>query len=261
MVLTLLALSLPLGCSGAEEPPDPLAKPAGFCEAWGEAACQEKVVLNCDAASVDDCVATQSSFCLELIPAIYASGRAEACISAVKSAYRDAILTAEEVQLVRSLAAPCDQLSGGTRDEGESCGNNDECNTARGLFCIKKGGATRGSCEKPEVMPPGEACDGAAQICEDGYFCNGENCVAYKKTGAVCDGQYQCSPEEQCLTTVDAEGVETSACTARLEANELCTGDADCQSGYCYMAAGATEGECASMIVLSRSEPLCDDLQ
>ncbi len=261
IALALLALSLPLGCSGAEEPPDPLARPSGFCEAWAEAACQEDVVTACDAASVDDCVATQSDFCLDLIPATYDSTKAKACLSAVKTAYRDANLTAEEIQVVRYLAAPCDQLSDGVSEEGESCGSSDECNTAGGLFCIKKLGASRGSCETPEMVPPGDACDGAAQVCEDGYFCNGENCVAYKKTGAACEGDYQCLPEEQCLTTVDADGVETSACTVRLELNEVCAGDADCQSGYCYLAASATEGECASMIRLSRSEPLCDDLQ
>jgi hypothetical protein len=261
IALALLALSLPLGCSGSEEEPDPLAKSAGFCEAWGKAACQEKVVTNCDAASVDDCVATQSAFCLDVIPLPYDSAKAKACLSAVKSAYRDAVLTAEEVQTVRYLAAPCDQLSAGVRDEGESCGSDDECATADGLFCIKKADAARGSCEKPELVAPGDACDGAAQVCEDGYFCNGENCVAYKKIGAACEGQYQCSPDQQCLTATDADGVETSTCAARLEINEVCASDADCQSGYCYMAAGATEGECASMIVLSRSEPLCDDLQ
>lgn len=261
IALALLALSLPLGCSADEEPPDPLARRAGFCEAWGKAACQKDVVTACDSASVEDCVATQSSFCLDLIPAGYASDRAETCLSAVKAAYRDANLTAAEIQVVRYLAAPCDQLSGGIREEGESCASAEECDTASGVFCIKKLGASRGSCEKPEEVPPGDACDGAAQICEDGYFCNGENCVAYKKAGASCEGQYQCLPEDQCLTTVDADGAETSACTARLELNEVCASDADCQSGYCYLAAGATEGECASMIRLSRSEPLCDDLQ
>ena len=259
--LAVLALSLPLGCSAAEEPPDPLARAAGFCQAWGESACQEAVVSACDAASIEDCVATQSDFCLSVVPSSYASAKAKACLLAVKNAYKDANLTAEELQVVRYLAAPCDQLSAGVMDEGQSCSTNDDCNTAGGVFCIKKLGASRGSCEKPEVVPPGDACDGAAQLCEDGYFCNGENCVAYKKTGAACEDHYQCLPEDQCVTTVDADGVETSACTARLELNEVCTGDADCQSGYCYVPAGATEGECASMIRLSRSEPLCDDLQ
>jgi hypothetical protein len=261
IALAVLALSLPLACSGAEEPPDPLAKPAGFCEAWGKAACQADVVAACDAASVEDCVTTQSEFCIDLIPATYASAKAKPCLDAVKNAYKDANLTAEELQVVINLAAPCDQLSSGVSDEGESCGRNDECNTAGGLSCVKKLDATRGSCEQPEVIGPGDACDGAAQVCEQGYYCNGENCVAYKRTGAVCEGHYQCLPEEQCVITVDADGVESSACTARLELNEVCTADTDCQSGYCYMAADATEGECASMIRLSRSEPLCEALQ
>jgi hypothetical protein len=261
IALAALTLFLPFGCSSPEEPPDPLANAQGFCQAWGETACQEAVVSACDAASVEACVMEQSAFCLDLLPTSYASAKANDCLQAVKDAYEDANLTATEIQVVRYLAAPCDQLSSGVRDEGESCGDSAECNSAAGFSCIKKLGASRGSCEKPELIAPGEACDGAAQVCEENYFCNGENCVAYKKTGAVCDGDYQCSPEDHCVTTVDADGVETSACTARLDVNEVCTVDDDCKSHYCLLPASGTEGECASMIRLSRSEPLCDDLQ
>jgi len=101
IALTVLALSLPLGCSAAEEPPDPLARASGFCQAWGESACQEAVVSACDAASIEDCVATQSDFCLSVVPSSYASAKAKACLLAVKNAYKDANLTAEELQVKR----------------------------------------------------------------------------------------------------------------------------------------------------------------
>lgn len=257
----LFALSTPLGCSSAEEEPDPLAKVAGFCDAWAKAACNESVVSACDAASPADCIETQTDFCLEVVPPAYTPAKAKQCLDAVGEAYKDADLTADELQIVRYLAAPCDELSAGSRQEGESCARNEECNTAAGFRCVVKLDATRGSCETPEPVAPGDPCDGDAHVCKEGYYCNGENCVAHKRTGVACEADYQCRPEDQCLITVDAEGAESGACSARLERNEVCSSDDECQSHYCLRETGATEGECASTIRLSRSEPLCDDLQ
>ena len=257
IALALLCLTLPVGCSGAEEPPDPLRSEEGFCREWARAACQAPVITASDTTS-DDCEDSQTTFCLSIVPRNYTSRKASACLSGVKAAYRDSVLTAEEVQIVRYLAAPCDQLSAGTSEEGDSCEANDDCNTSLGFSCVRKLDATEGTCQKPEEVPPGDACDGDAQVCEEDYYCNGENCVAYKKLGAACDADYQCSPEDRCAIAVVGEPGE---CTALADLNDVCTANEDCQTHYCYIEAGATEGECASNIQLSRSEPLCDDLQ
>lgn len=253
-------LTLPLGCKVEEDtPPDPLAKREGFCKAWAQSACQAKVVEYCNAASVEDCVSTQSDACLGIIPENYSSKHAKDCLTAVKAAYKDGDLTPEEIQVVKNLAAPCDQLSSGTSGDGERCTANDDCNTAAGFACIKKQGATKGSCGKPEEVGPGEACDGPTQVCGEGYFCTGEYCVVYKKTGGVCDGDYQCKPEDHCVK--DTADAETGLCQLRADLNETCVTDDDCQSHYCALAKDATEGECASTIRLSRSEPLCETLR
>lgn len=269
IALTLLTLTLPAACSGTEEPPDPLRNAQGFCQEWAKAACQPSVVENCDTEK-DDCIATQSQFCETIVPEEYSRRKASACLSAVKTAYRDAKLTGDEVQIVRYLAAPCDQLSSGTRDAGESCNSNDECDTSLGFACITKLGSSDGICEKPDVVGPGQACDGDAEVCEEGYFCNGDNCVAYEELGEACDGDYECAPEHRCVAPA-ASGAggagggsgeaEPAVCTERAGLNDVCTSDDDCQTHYCYKETGATEGECASTITLSRSEPLCDDLQ
>lgn len=268
IAVALLTLTLPLACSGTEEEPDPLRNAQGFCQEWAKAACQPSVVENCDTV-VDDCIDTQSAFCETIVPEDYSRRKASACLSAVKTAYRDAKLSGEEVQIVRYLAAPCDQLSSGSRDEGESCGENSECDTSLGFACIKKLGAADGVCEKPVLVGPGQACDGDAEVCEEDYFCNGDNCVAYEELGEACDGDYECAPEHRCIAEPSGAGgagggagePETGVCTERSGLNDVCTADDDCQSHYCYKEAGATEGECASSITLSRSEPLCDDLQ
>lgn len=268
IALALLTLILPAACSGTEEPPDPLRNAEGFCREWAKAACQPSVLDNCDSVA-EDCLASQSAFCESIVPENYSRRKASACLSAVKGAYRDAKLTGEEVQIVRYLAAPCDQLSSGTKEQGETCTANHDCDTSLGFACITKLGAPEGVCEKPVVVGPGRACDEDAEVCEAGYFCNGDNCVAYEELGDACDGDYECAPEQRCVVPESGAGgaggasgeAQTGVCTERAARNEVCTADDDCQSHYCYKEAGATEGECASNITLSRSEPLCDDLQ
>jgi hypothetical protein len=256
IAVLLLGLTLPLACTVEEDPPDPLAKPEGFCQAWAERACQPDVVEFCNAKSVETCQDSQTDFCLSILPGNFTSQHAEECLNAVQDAYSDATLDSGELAIVRRLAAPCDQLSKGTRTSGQSCSDNNECNTADGFSCILKLGVETGVCAKPEEVAAGEACDGPTQVCKAGYFCNAENCVAYKKTGGTCDGDYQCKLEDHCVKEADAD---TGTCEVRADLNEVCSQDADCQSGYC--AEGGTEKTCASTIRLSRTEPLCDLLR
>jgi hypothetical protein len=258
LALILLGLTSTLGCSGEEAPPpNPLASRSGFCTSWAQAACQASVVSACDAPSVEDCVASQRAFCDKLVPKNYAAPRADACIEAIKAAYSDADLTAEEIQVVRYLGAPCDQLSLGIFEEGDDCSQDAECNSSEGIRCVIKQDAYLGSCQTPEEVAAGEPCDGAGQICDATHYCNGDNCVTFKKTGGACAADYECKPEDRCVIDVDAAAGE---CTPRLEVHEACEADEDCKSHYCVRESGATEGECASMIRLSHSEPLCDDL-
>src|SRR4051812_43208610 len=128
LTLVLLAFTLPVGCKGEEEtPPDPLAEPSGFCDAWADNACQQVVLDACQADTKDDCLSMQSDFCQQIIPKNYSSQHASECLKAVQSAYQDANLTADELAVVLKLGAPCDQLSKGTKTDGESCKKNDDC--------------------------------------------------------------------------------------------------------------------------------------
>jgi len=261
LALALVTLTLPFGCKVEDDtPPDPLAKSTGFCDAWAHNACSAEVIADCNAPSAGDCESTQSDFCRGIIPENYSSKHATACLNAVKAAYKDGDLTAEELQVVIKLGAPCDQLSKGISGDGESCAKNDECDTADGYACVIKLGASEGTCAKPEEVGPGEACDGPAQICGEGNFCNGENCVAYKKTGGSCEGDYQCKPEDHCVID-DTTDPATGTCEERTVVSGACKNDDDCQSHYCVVASGETEGLCASKIRLSLNEPLCNHLR
>ncbi|HYP89422.1 MAG TPA: hypothetical protein VEQ59_14745 [Polyangiaceae bacterium] len=259
IALILLGLGLPIGCTVEEDPPpDPLAKAAGFCQAWGEAACSGDVVEFCNAKSAESCQDTQSDFCLGILPENYSSAHAKECLAAVQDAYVDATLTADEIAVVLHLAAPCDQLSKGTRTSGQSCTANDDCDTAGGFSCIKKQGSADGSCAKPEMVAAGDDCGGPSQVCDDTHYCNGDNCVTFKKTGGACDGDYQCKSTDRCVKEADAD---SGTCEVRAAANEACTQDADCQTGYCVIDSDASEGVCVKTIRLSRTEPLCENLR
>ena len=261
LTLVLLAFTLPVGCNVEEDaPPDPLAKPAGFCDAWADSACQKEVLDACQAEAEEDCLSTQSDFCRDIIPENYSSEHASECLNAVKAAYEDGNLTADELGVVIKLGAPCDQLSKGSRTDGETCEKSDDCDTAGGFSCIAKLGETTGVCAKPEEVGAGEACDGPAQVCGEGYFCTGENCVVYKKTGAACDGDYQCKPTDRCVVDTTLDPV-TGTCQLRAKMSAPCVKDDDCQSHFCVVASGKTEGLCASLIRLSISEPLCENLR
>jgi hypothetical protein len=259
LALCLLALCFPLGCGVDEEtPPDPLATREGFCDSWGQNACQQNVVDNCNAPSVEDCVDTQTHFCLDIVPEKYSMAHARECLNAVKAAYSDAVLSADDIKLVIKLGPPCDQLSTGTSDERESCTENEDCNTAGGFVCVMKADDVLGSCEKPELVGGGKACDDPQQVCEADFYCNGKNCVAYTETGEVCAGDFECQPAEHCVVAVDAtEGT----CEPRLARSSVCATDNDCQSLYCAKADDETEGRCADKIVLSLNEPLCNNLR
>src|SRR5207244_6792312 len=107
---------------------------------------------------------------------------------------------AGEIAGVGRLGAPCDPLSKGTVDDGDTCETNHDCNTACGLICVITPGSAKGTCATPEKVGGGMACDGADQVCADGFYCNGENCIAQKKTGKACDtgADYECTPENHC---------------------------------------------------------------
>lgn len=261
LALVLFAFTLPVGCKVEEDaPPDPLAKVSGFCEAWAEGACSDEVVADCNAPSTEDCVSAQASFCRSLVPATYSSEHASDCLKAVKDAYADGDLTADELAIVIKGGAPCDRLSKGTSSDGETCVENNDCNTASDFLCVMKLGATDGTCAKPEEVGPGEACDGPAQICGEGNFCNGENCVAYKKTGVACEADYQCKPTDHCVLD-EASDPPAGTCQVRAAVSAACAHDDDCQSHYCVVPSTATEGKCASKIRLSLNEPLCENLR
>ncbi len=225
----------------------------GFCESWAAAACSAEVVSACQAADVEACRNSQLDFCLRGLPSEGFSGaRAEQCIDAVQAAYEDADITSAELGTVLRFAAPCDQLVRGPREAGDDCQSRRDCNGPSGFECIYKGDQTTGLCAVPERVGPGQDCSATNAVCDSGFYCNGENCIAGEATGERCANTAQCGPSDYC-------GI-TSVCEPRRAVDATCGFDEQCASGLCYQFS-ATEQVCADRLRLSRSEPICEDLR
>jgi hypothetical protein len=224
-----------------------------FCELWARAACSPEVVSACQAADESNCEASQTAFCLSrLPPGGFSGARANQCIDAVEAAYEDADITADEIQTVLRFAEPCDQLVRGLRAEGEACDSRSDCDAPSGFDCVFKGDETSGTCQLPETIGAGRDCSAPNAVCEAGFYCNGENCIAGENVGDPCTYHAQCGPQGYCGLT--------SVCAARGGVGSPCGFDEQCASGVCYRFS-ATEQVCTDRLRLSRSEPICEDLR
>lgn len=220
-----------------------------FCEQWGKAACNAKVVSACAAASADSCAEKQAAFCMGLVPPYYASKNAKACIDRVKKAFSDAKLTAEEVAIVRDMAAPCDKLNKGPKQLGDACDASDECDGLQDLICVKKPGAG-GTCQVPKEVGAGYACQAPDEVCASGFYCNGSNCIVKKGQGETCDELTPCGEEFLCQGTI---------CVAKGDTAASCQENAECKSGVCAKPA-VGPGKCVDSVVLTPTDPICSSL-
>lgn len=247
---TLILVSAVLCFTACKEEEEPAPRTRGdFCRDWAAAACNDEVVSVCQAADIEACIDTQEDYCETIAPERFSGARSDKCIEAVANAYSDADLTASELLTVRLLDEPCHQLSSGTRGEGQSCTMRDDCETAAGFDCVMKSDRMTGTCEVPEVVDPGEDCEADQQVCTEGFFCNGENCIAARDPGDPCMHHEECD-DGYC----DADGT----CAEGLSIREACEEDAQCAEGICFDFGDARE--CTDRIVLSRGVPICDDL-
>ncbi|HEX6766180.1 MAG TPA: hypothetical protein VF103_11895 [Polyangiaceae bacterium] len=246
-----------LGCSGSQPGPgteeDKLRTEPAFCAEWAKAACNEDVVNACNGTRTE-CLATQKSACQVLVPPGYQSKYAEDCIDAVKDAYKDAELTAEELDVVLKLGGACKTLTDGGKEEGDSCTSSTECNGVDGFECVVKPGDAEGTCQIPVIVGGGRRCSAAESVCEPDFYCDGTNCVARLPELEACNGDV-CEAGLRCEV---GSGALEGACVLQLENGDSCVADEQCQSGVCI---GATAKVCASNVVLTVESSLCDTLR
>jgi hypothetical protein len=246
--LCALGLCFSAGCSSSEEPAQTREE---FCRDWAAKACSAEVVSACQAESADACRLTQQAACQDALPDGFVDDNAQTCLNAVGKAYQDADLSATELATVLRFGPACDRLVRGPGASGDTCEATSDCDAVAGFACVIKGADGQGTCQKPRVVQPGLACDALPETCTEGFYCNGDNCVAGEDTGSPCSTQQECGSEGYCA--------EDGACAARFPVRTECTADDQCLSGLCF--AFDAERICVDAIRLSPSEPLCDELR
>ncbi len=252
-------LALPLGCSSSKKgkASSGFKTAAQFCDAVAKAACNETVVGKCSGGgtNVDNCIASQSSFCLNEAlenSLYYSSANAKECVEAIKDAYADAKLTADEIKVAREFAgAPCDKMLTGSGDVGTACTKNYDCNTAEDLTCVIRPGQATGTCQVPQIVSGGFSCSEPHVVCDTGFYCDGQNCLARPSSeGAACSAALPCSEDFKCLGSDDS-----AVCTAKSDVGAACTTAVDCKSGVCSASV------CVAQVELVTAEPFCADLR
>jgi len=271
--LLAVALLLPFSaCSGSESKgkgPNPLATVSGFCQAWAEFACNEQVVDLCGGGDdIDACQRTQAEFCKDIVPSEgYDPKYAKECLRAVELAYKKTGLDAEQLLVVRQLAGECSRLTRGSRLEDESCSKDTDCDTISGFVCVTRPGAG-GTCQIPTEVGAGKSCRNPAAVCEEGFYCDGRNCIEKLPEGDTCIDTQECAADLRCERASSGAGGEGGAssdepgtCVPRITRFDVpCEENDDCVSGYCEQN-GSAKGECISSLKFSRHEPICEDLR
>jgi hypothetical protein len=222
-----------------------------FCEDWAVAACSKETVSVCQAENAEACHQSQEDFCRSLVPERFSDVRGQECIDAVRKAYADADLRDDELAIVLSLGAPCDELIVGPKDQGESCTTRSDCDASSGFDCIRKANSDTGTCQLPVEVAGGRSCSAAQKICAAGFYCDGNNCIEAKDNGESCSIQEECSADSFCN--------DDGKCATRLKIGTACSADLQCKAGICYEFEG--DKICTDRIVLSRTEPVCENLR
>jgi len=222
-----------------------------FCQQWAEAACSSAVVSACQASNTEECRQRQDEFCRMQVSSDTSDVARNECISAVTAAYRDADLRGDELALVLRMGGACSHVLRGTVRSGEACTSDNECDRSKGYACIKKADTGAGTCQIPQSISPGRDCRDADAACSAGFYCDGRNCIETLPAGEPCSIHEQCGEDGFCS--------EEGKCQARVAVNDPCSSDLECERGICADFQG--EQVCTDRVLLSRADPLCENLR
>jgi hypothetical protein len=238
--------SLVFGCSSDAEPEAQAEMTRGeFCEKWAAAACTPEVVSVCQASSESACKASQIDACLENLPNEFVDRGVDECIAAIEKAYEDADLSETELDIVVRYGAPCGEIFI-ANDKGDACSNDSDCDST--LVCVFKD-KEDGTCQTPVTVEPGLSCSNSDETCTEGFYCDGENCIAALDEDDACTNDVQCGADLYC----------DEMCIQKTDVGEDCDNDSQCASGICY--ASEADSTCVDRLRLSPAEPICETLK
>lgn len=244
-----------MACSGGDQPVKykyPLY--ADFCRGLAEAECTSKVLDSCQ-TNEGTCRESRTNFCIknEDKYATYQPAHATKCVEAAEKAYKDALFTVEDRELIEK---ECFLLWGGSGNEGGECNRDYDCDVASGLRCIKPSpGAASGLCFKP-VEAKDERCIQSDAVCPEGRFCKNSDCVRNRALDAACNPDEPCEKGLLCVQEGEASG---GTCKNKRAKGEDCESGEQCLSGFCLRAGPKTT--CAEQALMGPNEPWCETFQ
>lgn len=240
--------------SCGEDEKDPLATVDGFCESWAIRACSDDIESDC-AVDEEDCERAQKKFCKNLVDEEkYDRSGADQCLDDVRDAYLDGKLTAAERDIVMNLGRSCALVQNGEGETGDDCETDSDCDRNEDLVCIIRLGEPEGRCGEAKVVTGGKSCKDADEVCEDGFYCDGKNCLALPEQDEVCSESIPCGEGFRCLVSKDPEVFE---CRPQLKVGDaLCESDADCDSNICLR--DGDKAFCVKTIVFRPTDEVCD---
>jgi hypothetical protein len=257
LILTLFSAFF-AGCSGddgesAGARRERLSEISGLCEEWAHLACNDRVRERCAAASAEDCESSQQQHCEQILEDRDFNPRfADSCLRAVRSALSDAELDGEEYAVITEAGGDCEFLSSIGMPLGGTCGSDKDCDPTAELICALPRDGSRGSCAKPVLVKGGFSCEEPASRCAEGFYCDGEDCLALGIIDDDCSDAEPCAAEFKC---------RQGKCEARAELGGTCRSGDDCISRICARTGDGDEMLCVDKVVLSVSEPLCAALR
>lgn len=272
-VLTTAAMAVLMfapGCGGDEAStaanPYKYMTVDDFCAGAAEAQCSATVVKNCSppgdtadaqrlecmrdafAACKDDQYKSDvdvtysddpdrtSGFANYYRPAV-----AEACVTALKTGYSDASLTADELKAIKKGCSP---VFSKAYDVDAPCSTDQDCDSSKDLKCLRPSAtSSSGVCKKPNPRKAGEDCTSATDECvndagdAEGFYCDPEVgiCRTSRTVGQKCFEFVTgtCGEGMQCIKATE-DATETT-CQNKLQNQEFCnTGRGEeCNSGVC----------------------------
>lgn len=229
---------------------------ADFCTAVAQAACKKNnteanaVPAGCG-VTVDTCVAAYAAHCEagEIDPSrrsrdvanIYRPDRAKACIEAVRVGHEDGILYPTEIA---AISQACDVVFSRRSPLNGPCSVEADCSdTATGsnkLSCFYDANGA-GKCVVQTVVKPGFDCSALGSLCEAGYHCNGQNCIA-DTTGdqgdTSCARGGSCGTTQRCVpdpATPQGTVATNYVCIDKLQNDQDCAANEECVSGACAL--------------------------
>jgi len=248
-----------LACATSEDLASESATLTDFCNAQGRIECSQQLVTACGAKSMDTCVAQAASACMKSVPqgTDYVPAAGPPCLEAIEATYSTTTITAAGLA---AISTACEPIFSGPGAARTPCTVDYDCSTKDGLRCLTPVGETESKCLAPNMIDPGGACPGEADVCSGPYYCDPQSkvCTAEGGEGSICSIGYQpCMQGYVC----PGGGPFTVTCQPLKPSGDPCTLASDCASNLCDKASGQGQGVCADQIQLTALDSMCAPFQ